>query len=143
MTLRQTCETTKSHIFMDRKNNGTASARTSDPGASVGRIVSRRIWMKTSISRRSGRGARSMLRKTFKMLRKLLFNVANLVRATSNERSFHRCCEFMCVMLRAAGVATFSVSGEILPRGARAVFLPPGSRLPRGGGGVGGAAPRF
>jgi hypothetical protein len=77
-----------------------------------------------------------MLRKTFKMLRKLLFNVANLVRATSNERSFHRCCEFMSVMLRAAGVATFSVSGD-LPRGARAVFLPPGSRLTRGGEGGG------
>jgi hypothetical protein len=36
------------------KINGTASARTSDPGASVGRIVSRRIWIKTSISGRSG-----------------------------------------------------------------------------------------
>jgi hypothetical protein len=72
-------------IASARIGHGTASARTYDPGASVGRIVSRRIWMKASISRRSGARARLMLRKTFKMLRTLLFNVANLVRATSNE----------------------------------------------------------
>jgi hypothetical protein len=75
-----------------------------------------------------------MLRKTFKMLRKLLFNVANLVGATSNERSFHRCCEFMCVMLRAAGFATFSVSGKNCP-GAHGLSSSPGLAAPAGGGG--------
>jgi hypothetical protein len=41
-------------ILFNNKINGTASARTSDSGASVGRIVSRMIWIKTSIGRRSG-----------------------------------------------------------------------------------------
>jgi hypothetical protein len=82
-----------------------------------------------------------MLQKTFKMLRKTLFNVANLVRATSNERSFHRCCEFMCVMLRAAGFATFGVSEKIAQ--GRTGSLPPPARGSRGGGGGEGTAPNL
>jgi hypothetical protein len=87
--------------------------------------------MKVSISRRSGGGVRSMLRKTFKMLRKTLFNVVNLVCATSNERSFHRCCKFMCVMLQAAGFATFCVSEKIAQ--GRTGSLPPPARGSCGG----------
>jgi hypothetical protein len=45
--------------------NGTASARTSDPGASVGRVLRRTIWMKASISRRSGGNARDVAKNFY------------------------------------------------------------------------------
>jgi hypothetical protein len=64
-----------------------------------------------------------------------------VVRATTNERSLHRCCEFVCGMLRAAGFATFGVS-EKVPKGARALFLPRLVAL-AGGGGVRARRPNF
>jgi hypothetical protein len=108
---------------LGRNENGTASARTSDPGANIGRVLRHTIWMKASISRRSGGDTQGMLRKLLRCCERECSMLRTVVYATSNERCLHRCCEFVCGMLRAACVQ-HSVFRKKVPKGPRALFLP-------------------
>jgi hypothetical protein len=121
---------------------GTASTRTSDPGASVGWALRHTIWMKASISRRFGGRRAGMLRKTFMMLRKIVFNVANR-RPCNIQRQMFASMLRVCLWYVASSMRpTFSVSDK-KRTGARtgALFLPPGRGSQRGlGQGVRGMA---
>jgi hypothetical protein len=120
---------------------GTASAWTSDPGASIGRVLRHRIWMKASISRRSGGGARAMLRKTFTMLRKRVFNVANHCPCNIQREKFAsmlRVCMWHVASSRVCNIRCFGKGAQ-----GRTGSLPPPTHGFRGGGGVRARRPNF
>jgi hypothetical protein len=96
---------------------GAASARTFDPGASIGRVRDHTIQIRKCISRRIVLRSILMLRTTFHMLRTVMlptFNkrccerVASMLRtrlrATSNIRSLSSllpsCCDHVAIILR-------------------------------------------
>jgi hypothetical protein len=118
------------HVFLI----GIASAWTSDPGASVGRIVSRRIWIKTSISRRSGEARVQCCEK----LLRCCGSYYSMLRTSSVQhptREVSIDVASLCVSCCERQGSQHSVFRGKIAQGRTGSLPRPGSRLPRGGEG--------